>query len=72
MVADSASFDYALTLTKQETERYPNFKVNLNNNLYELVMVATSILNWEARYGDSDAMTYMSYYPNTKVMFHCS
>ena len=30
-------------------------------------MLTSSILNWEARYGDSDIATYMTYYPNIKV-----
>lgn len=63
----SATFNYPLTLTKQDTERYPSFRVDLSNNLYELVMVATSILNWEARYGDAETTTYMDYYPDLKV-----
>ena len=30
-------------------------------------MIASSISNWEAKYGDSETMNYMIYYPNLKV-----
>ena len=30
-------------------------------------MISSSILNWEARYGDSETMNYMIYYPSIKV-----
>jgi len=41
--------------------------VILNNNLYELVSIVNSILNWEARYGDSETTIYMNYYHDLKV-----
>ncbi|MFC1682118.1 hypothetical protein ACFL0X_00705 [Nanoarchaeota archaeon] len=61
------TFDHSLSLTKDSTERFEEFEVILNNNLYELVSIANSILNWEASYGDSETTTYMSYYPDLKV-----
>ena len=61
------SFNNSLTLEKQGTETYKELTVTLNNNLYEHVIIATSILNWEARYGDSETTTYMDYYPDLKV-----
>jgi len=62
-----ATFDYSLTLTKGESEKYDSFKVVLNNNLYELVSIVNSILNWEASYGDAETTIYMDYYPDLKV-----
>lgn len=56
-----------LTLSKTGSERYENFKIVLNNNLYELVGIANSILEWEVVYGDADTSSYMNYYPNLKV-----
>lgn len=58
---------YVLTLTKESTERYDKFNIVLNNNIYELVSIANSILNWEARYGDAETTVYMNYYHNLKV-----
>ena len=53
---------------KGETgEKYDKFEAGIKSELYDLIMLTTSILNWEARYGDSDITTYMMYYPNVKV-----
>ena len=32
-----------------------------------MLMIASSILNYEARYGDSDIWTYMIYYPDYRI-----
>ena len=61
------NFDYSLTLTKGETEQYDSFRVVLNNNIYELVSIANSILEWETTYGDSETTIYMDYYHDLKV-----
>jgi len=43
------------------------FNAKISSNVYEILMVASSILNFEARYGDSNPETYMFYYKNLKV-----
>jgi hypothetical protein len=48
-------------------ESYKKFVVEKKSKLYSLIMLTASILNWEARYGDSDITAYMIYYPNVKV-----
>ncbi len=62
-----STFDYSLTLTKGETEKYDSFSVVLDNNLYELIAVTNSILEWEATYGDTDVTIYMDFYPDIKI-----
>jgi hypothetical protein len=61
------SFDSSLTLTKGGSETYDNFRVLLNNNLYELIGITISILNMEATFGDAETTTYMNYYHDLKV-----
>ena len=56
-----------LTIEKGSTETYKSIKTDYSSRLYELVMVASSILNWEARYGDAETMNYMIYYPSIKA-----
>ena len=56
-----------LTLTKGDTERYETFHIILNNNLYELVSISNSIIEWEATLGDADPRIYMTYYSDLKV-----
>ncbi|VVB83680.1 Uncharacterised protein [uncultured archaeon] len=62
-----STFNYSLTLTKGDTQKYDSFVVILNNNLYELVAIANSILQWEVAYGDAEVTTYMAYYHDLKV-----
>ena len=59
-------FDSVLTLEKSG-ERFENFKVVLNNNLYELVGIANSILEFEIDSGDADPALYMALYKDLKV-----
>lgn len=56
-----------ITLTREQSQKYENFDVVLNNNLYELMSIANSILNSEARFGDADPVVYMEYYRDLKV-----
>ncbi len=56
-----------LTITKDTTESYKSIKTDVGSKIYELVMIASSIANWEARYGDSETMSYMIFYPSIKV-----
>ncbi len=62
--------DVAMTLSKSDsTENYPGsvFSSQINSNAYDLIMIASSIQNYEARYGDSAPETYMGLYPNIKI-----
>ena len=62
-----STFNYDLTLTKEDTEQHDSFSVILNNNLYELISITNSILGFEAAYGDADVTVYMDLYSNFKV-----
>ena len=62
------TFDGSVSLTKgEDTQRFESIRVVVNNNIYELVSVVNSILNWEATYGDAETTTYMNYYRDLKV-----
>jgi hypothetical protein len=57
-----------MTLVEGETRTSVNeFNVDIDSNMYDLISISSSIANWEARYGDSDPLTYMLYYPNVKI-----
>jgi uncharacterized protein YpmB len=58
---------HELVLTKGDTEKYESFEIVLSNNLYELIGIANSIIDWEVKYGDVETSTYMSYYHGLKV-----
>ena len=59
--------DYELTLSKGSTEIYESFNIFLNNNLYQLISIAESIVEKEAAFGDADTLAYMMMYKNMKV-----
>jgi len=61
------SFNSTMTIKKDSTQRYDDLRISLVNNLYELVSITTSILNFETRYGDSETTIYMNYYHDLKV-----
>jgi hypothetical protein len=55
------------TVSKGEVQSYKSIKVDKSSELYELAMISSSIMNWEARYGGSETLNYMLYYPQLKV-----
>lgn len=59
--------DSPFSVTNEAASSFENFKVNIRSNLYDLIMLSSSIANWEARYGDSNSLSYMLYYPDVKV-----
>jgi len=64
-----STFNNTFTITKgEDIQKYDSFVVTLNNNnLYELALIANSIIDWESTLGDADPEIYMLYYPNLKV-----
>ena len=62
-----STFNYSLTLTKGSTQKYDSFTVLLDNNLYDLIAIANSIIEWEATAGSADPSIYMTYYSDLKV-----
>ncbi|MBS3066709.1 hypothetical protein J4205_02695 [Candidatus Pacearchaeota archaeon] len=59
--------NYDLAVTKDNTQRFEGFEISIPSNAYKLVGLSTSLLNYEARYGDSDPLQYMILYPGVKV-----
>lgn len=62
-----ANFNHTLTLSREDSQRYKDFSIVVNNNIYELVSIAISILNFESKYGDSETTAYMNFYHDLKV-----
>jgi hypothetical protein len=64
----SGTFNYTFTITKgEDVQKYDSFSIAMNNNIYELVAIANSIIEWETLYGEAEPSLYMNYYPNLKV-----
>ncbi|MFH1152019.1 MAG: hypothetical protein ABIJ14_01695 [Nanoarchaeota archaeon] len=63
----AVTFNNSITLTKESSETYDSISAMVNNNLYELVSITNSIINWETSYGDAETTTYMNYYHDLRV-----
>jgi hypothetical protein len=64
------SFNMSINLEKDDVKTTINpsrFQTEINSNSYDMIMIAASIQNFEARYGDSTPEDYMSFYPNLRV-----
>ncbi|MBD3252134.1 hypothetical protein GF386_00190 [Candidatus Pacearchaeota archaeon] len=61
------SLELDLSIEKNNRETYKSIRTAVDSKLYEFTMITSSILNWEARYGDSETMDYMMNFPNLKV-----
>ncbi len=46
------------------SQKFTRFSVKLNSHIYDMLMMATSILQFEAQLGDSDVSTMMGLYPD--------
>jgi hypothetical protein len=56
-----------LVISKSSTETYNSVRADIISKLYEFTMIASSIANLEAHYGDSETLNYMINYPSLKV-----
>jgi hypothetical protein len=62
--------DISMSLEKNEekqTLKNSLFTTRFTSGAYEMIMIASSIQNFEARFGDSIPEDFMSFYPNLKV-----
>jgi hypothetical protein len=56
-----------LTITKGESQNFERFDIVLNSNIYQMISIAQSIIEWEYTYGDSPISSYTYWYPNLKI-----
>ncbi|MBU2503771.1 MAG: hypothetical protein KJ879_01835 [Nanoarchaeota archaeon] len=61
------SMGHILTATKGSAKRFDGFNIAADNNLYELVGISNSIVEWESNYGDSETTLYTSTYSKFMV-----
>ncbi|MEK6872949.1 MAG: hypothetical protein AABW90_02975 [Nanoarchaeota archaeon] len=61
------NLDIDLKISKENTESYNNIRIGIKSKIYNFVMIASSIMTWETRFGDSETLNYMLLYPSIKV-----
>ncbi len=53
--------------TSVGSQKFTRFNVKVNTPIYDMLIIATSIVQFESEYGDSDASSIMRYYPEYYV-----
>lgn len=56
-----------MTLSRDVSRTYKTFDFAYGSEYYDLLAIATSILDFESTYGDSETTTYLRYYPDLKI-----
>lgn len=56
-----------ITITKEQSETFREHTFDIDSQMYDLLMIATSVVDFETTYGDSETTLYMQYYPNLKI-----
>ncbi len=63
----SVEFLSPTAITKESTQRFEKFAVGIDSELYDLLMTAVSIIQFESVLGDSETTLYLQYYPDLKI-----
>ncbi len=61
------ALDSPLTVTQDISRTYTHFTLEYGSEMYDLLLIASSIVSYEATYGDSEITTYLQYYPSLKI-----
>lgn len=56
-----------MTVTKETTQSFQKFSVGLDSEIYDLLLIATSIIDFESKFGDSETTLYVQYYPDLTI-----
>lgn len=60
-------FNAPMTISKDTTQTFDKIKVALKSEIYDLLMLTESIVDYESTYGDSETTAYISYYPDLSM-----
>ena len=61
-------FSAPMTITREDySKTFDRFDASTSSEMYNLLSIATSILDYETTYGDSATELYLNYYPNLKI-----
>jgi hypothetical protein len=56
-----------LTVTKETTETFRDFEIDVDTEIYDLLLISQSIIDFESTYGDSETTNYLQYYPDLSI-----
>lgn len=61
------SFNSPMSVTKEETQRFEKFGISLESEMYDLILTATSVIDFESTLGDAETLAYIQYYPDLRI-----
>lgn len=61
------AIDAPMTITKDTTQTFNTFNLAIESELYDLLMLSSSIVEFESTYGDSETSLYLQWYPDLKI-----
>ncbi len=61
------AFNAPMTVNKEGVAKFDKFDVEIKSEIYNLLIMATTIVAYEASYGDSETTEFMLYYPDLKI-----
>ena len=56
-----------MTLSKDVSKTYRSFSISIPSKMYEILYIASNIVEYEATFGDADTTVYLRYYPNVNI-----
>jgi len=60
--------DAPMTISNNEqTQRFRSFDISFESEIYDLLLIATSIVDFESTYGDTTTDLYYAFYPNLVI-----
>ena len=65
--AIKVNFDTDMSISKDTTRNFDGFEVDISSEMYDLLLTAQSVIDFEATYGDSETTAYMQYYPDLRM-----
>jgi hypothetical protein len=57
-----------MSVSKEGTQSYERFNFEYSSKMYDLLMIATSIVDFESTYGDAETTLYTQYYPTIRIL----
>ncbi len=62
------SYNAPLTVSRNnQLNTYQNFNVELGSEMYDLLFIASSVIEYESKMGDSASELYLQYYPDLRI-----
>lgn len=63
----AVEFIAPMTITKESTQTFSKFSVGVKSEIYDLLLTAVSIIQYESTLGDSETLSYINYYPDLRI-----